>query len=136
MVEVRNTQSSNVVPLHPEPKPLPPITALSFVKDYWVREPGKKRGHSFRCFWSVSPSGDYDADCQAGNLMALEWLRFAQACREGGPAASCTLGWLARDMPTKRTGLEAGFFGIIGYAAEAGAVYAEALVKYRESSRA
>jgi hypothetical protein len=69
---------SNVVPLRPKE---PEIMSLSFVNDYWVREASKRRGHPFRVFWDVNPSGDYSNDCWAGERMALEWLRFARARR-------------------------------------------------------
>jgi hypothetical protein len=124
---------SNVVPLRPKG---PDITSLSFVNDYWVSEPGKRRGHSFHVFWEVNPSGDYGADCIAGEHMALEWLGYARACSETNFAASGMLSWFARDMPPESTGLEVGFWSIIGGAANAGAEYGEALVKHYERFRA
>jgi hypothetical protein len=98
--------SSNVVAFRPG---IPPITKLSFVKDYWVREEGRKRGKSFRVFWNVDPSGDYCADYITGRHMAIEWLQHVQACAAVGFAASGMLGWHVHDMPPKHTGIEVGF---------------------------
>jgi hypothetical protein len=127
---------SNVVPLRSELE-VPPITSLSFVKDYWVREPGKRQGHSFRVFWDVNPSGDYGADCIAGEHMALEWLRYTRSCQENSSfASSGMLSWFASDMPPESTGLEVGFWSIIGGAADAGAEYGEAFVQHYERFRA
>src|SRR5215210_4198963 len=52
------------------------LETLSFVTDYWVRPVGKRRGEAFRCFWAVSLSGHYAADCKQGGEMAREFLGF------------------------------------------------------------
>lgn len=68
------------------------VRAWRFVNDYWVREPGKRRGHSFRVFWNVRPSGDYEADCITGERLALEYLAYAREALRSGFAGSSNLG--------------------------------------------
>jgi hypothetical protein len=109
---------TNVVPFRQPAPPLPPITSLPFVVDYLVYGKGRKRkGATFRCFWSVSPTGDFSADTRQGNRFALRFLRWARTQKI---QAGSILGWITGDMPVKHTGLEIGFFSIIGAAAIAG----------------
>lgn len=120
--------ASNVVPLRPEPPKLPPLTTLSFVHDYWVRKPGRKRGEPFRCFWAVSQSGNRRADVAAGRQMAVEWLRFC-GNKNLGPVL---LGWSIADMPRNLTGVEIGFLNCIGLLA-GNNPYAEEIIQLREA---
>ena len=122
------THATNVIPFRkPESPELPPVTTLSFVHDYWVRPPNRKRGKSFRVFWAVSPSGDYLADCEAGQQMALEWFRFC-GNRNLGPVL---LGWIVQDMPRDLTGLEVNFLSTIGLLGGSNP-YAEQIIRLRE----
>ena len=123
---------THVVPLRPEP---PSITSLSFVQDYWVRDPGKRQGRNFRCFWSVRPSGDWGADNDLGDRLALEWLEYAQACLTHGCAAAGNLNLIASDMPPGGDGVTVGFWSIVGYAAAHGAPEGINLAAFWGSSR-
>ena len=58
----KNTRSQAVV--HS-----PSSDALSFVRRR------KPKGAGFD-YWSISPSGNYTADCEAGRLLAVEYLAF------------------------------------------------------------
>jgi hypothetical protein len=124
------TDSSNVVPLFADEPKLPDILSLPFVADFPVLEKGKKRRSTFRCFWNVTRTGDYRADCVAGECLALEYLRWSKANYEASFCCGAILGWIASDMPPKHTGLEVGFFSIVGAAAAAGAAYGERLSEY------
>lgn len=98
-----------------------PITELSFVNDYWVRPVDWKRGHVFRIFWNVEASGSYFADCDKGQAMGEEFLTWLidNYDHQGFPGWSI-LGWVAQDMPQKRTGLEVGFLSYVGKMATCG----------------
>jgi hypothetical protein len=117
---------SNVVSF-PKAKATLDLTELSFVHDYWVRPPGRKRGQPFRVFWAVSSSGDYPADVEAGQQMAIEWLRVVGGLNIG----AVLLGWIVTDMPRKLTGLEVGFLCTIGLVAGTNP-YAEQVIRLRE----
>ena len=122
---------TKVVPLRPE---LPTLASLPFVHDYWVRDPGARRGHNFRCFWNVSPSGDWGEDNALGTRLALEWLEFARA-NPGGHPASGQFGLIVDDMPPGGVGVTVGFWSIIAYAAAAGAAAGHELAAYWSSAR-
>jgi hypothetical protein len=111
------TKTGRKLKLKPWPRPDrdPDITQLSFVRDYWIKPVGKKRGTSFRVFWDVAPSDDYRADCDRGHEMAEEFLRYLCDCYAyNGFSGGSILGWIANDMPPERSGLEVGFFSYIG----------------------
>lgn len=61
-----------------------------------------------RCFWRVSPIGDYERDIETGNRLAVKYLD-----RGGWPP----LQWIVADMPRELTGVEVGFLRLIGLAA-------------------
>lgn len=114
------------------------ITSLSFVRDFRTTsvKPGERR-KNFRCFWVVSPSGDYCADCVTGEKMALELIRYWDAAshRHLHLGASGMLTSFACDMPPYVTGIEVGFWSIIGAAAQAGSHHGEALAHRWERAR-
>jgi hypothetical protein len=116
---------TNVVTFPTRPKL--DLTDLSFVHEYWVRPPARKRGMAFRVFWAVSPSGDRSADVEAGRQMALEWLRVVGGLNIG----PVLLGWIVKDMPRDLTGLEIGFLCTIGLVAGTNP-YAEQVIRLRE----
>jgi len=70
---------------------------------------GKK---SRRCFWHVSPTGNYLADIETGNWLAVEYLDHDQGGRP-------PLQWIVGDMPRELSGIEIGFLRLIGLAAVA-----------------
>jgi hypothetical protein len=73
---------------------------------------GKKQ--SRLCFWHVAPTGDYLADTDTGNRLALEYLEADDASRR--PA----LQWIVADMPRREmSGIEVGFLSVILRAASA-----------------
>ncbi len=115
----------------------PDIKSLSFVRDYLTTS--LKKGQTrktFRCFWVVSPTGDYQDDCVQGEQMALEWLLYAKKCAKRGLAADGGLLLVVKDMPPRIGGVEVGFFSIVGFAAAYGAWAGEALAKHFEHIRA
>jgi hypothetical protein len=125
------TQHSNVAPLFPPKPSAPKVTDLSFVHDYWIREPGRRKGRNFRVFWNVRPSGDYVADCAVGQKLASEYLKWLHA---SFGSAVC-LSWIVGDMPAEQSGLEVGFLCILAFAAAVGANAGEALVIEYEKRR-
>jgi hypothetical protein len=106
-----------------------PIAGLPFVAD---RPPNDPAGLP-RCFWSVKPIGDYEADCRTGNAHALAYLRYLRAEGSRGPGH---LSLIVGDMPREITGIEVGFLSIIDHAARTGLPAAELLVAYWEQCRA
>jgi hypothetical protein len=103
-----------------------PIESLSFVVD---RSP-KHRSNVQRSFWNVQPTGNYGDDCDIGGALAIEYLRYlVQEARQFGGAHGI-LGQITRDMPVKRTGIEAGFFHFIDHAARHGVGAVERLAAY------
>jgi hypothetical protein len=61
----------------------PPVTILSFVRDAAPTSRSDKR----RCFWAVTPTGDYGEDCRIGHRLAIEYLRFERE-DQGGPGGT------------------------------------------------
>ena len=84
-----------------------PVEQLPFVAN--KKKPVK--GANGRCFWSVTPSGDYAEDCKTGKKFALTWIAYA---RLSGPDEPDLLAWIVKDMPRIYTGLEIGFLSTIG----------------------
>jgi hypothetical protein len=105
------------------------LTEISFVNDYWVREAGKKRGHTFRVFWDVFPTGNYGSDVVTGGRLAVELLEHWL-----GRAIVPLLQWVVADMPHKLTGIEIGFLAALADAACAGAWAGRASAKACEKS--
>ena len=101
-----------------------PLESLSFVRD---PAPNSRRNVQ-RCFWHVEPTGDYVVDGDMGARFAIELLRYQRA-EEDGPSY---LPLIVRDMPagSSHTGIETGFLGTIGYAANFGLLQAEKLEAY------
>ena len=100
----------------------PCATSLSFVRDAAPTDRNDRR----RCFWAVTPTGDYGEDCRIGHRLAIEYLRFERE-DQGGPGA---LQNIVRDMPREFTGIEIGFLSIIGRAARFGLPEAERLLAF------
>lgn len=110
------SNSQNVVRLdaykksHLPPKVVAPHpTDCSFVRV--IKEGRKTMGCNF---WTVSPSGNYSADCKTGNALALEYLKFLTK-------SAFPLQWIVFDMPREATGIEVGFLGVVTRAAALGA---------------
>lgn len=86
-----------------------PVLALPFVRD----PTGAERGNgATRCFWSVTPSGAYGADCEAGGRLAEAALGYMT--REHAP---WLLQWCVFDMiraGKPPTGIEVGFLSAFG----------------------
>jgi hypothetical protein len=97
-----------------------PLT-LSFVTKRRKRAPGVLPLH----YWTVQPSGDYEADCVTGDRLALEYLAYDEA--EGDFPL---LGLIVADMPRETTGVEVGFMSLIGFAARKGAGEARRISTY------
>jgi hypothetical protein len=93
-----------------------PIEGLSFVAD---RSP-RSRTDVRRCFWNVTPTGDYGLDGKIGGDLAIEYLRYQaeEARLFGSPHGD--LGLIVPDMPSEYTGIEIGFFHFIDHAARHG----------------
>ena len=107
------------------------IRQLSFVAD---RKLSDRKKHNFpRNFWNVRPSGDYSADSVLGQKYALEYLAYEASIDHN--ESPNILGWIVADMPRELTGVEVGFFSIIGAAATAGIAEGERLARYWEHSR-
>lgn len=105
-----------VVPFKTTPMPdNAELTDCSFVKP---RLSPRKRRAGYN-FWAVTPSGDYAADCKTGNKLAMEYLQFIR--RRPLP-----LNWIVADMPRgdEACGLQVGFLGSVGRAAELGSWHA------------
>lgn len=84
----------------------------SFIK------PAKRSKGSFAKplhFWSVNATGDYHADCLHGRDLALEYLAYEAANRDG----PCQLASIVADMPRPLTGVEVGFLELVGLQARA-----------------
>jgi hypothetical protein len=102
---------------------------LSFVADRDGKTLPKWTGdQNPRCFWNVTPTGDYGPDCKIGRVLGLEYLALQEA-DTGGPAY---LGMIVRDMPRPLTGVEIGFLTMVAYAASAGADRAREIAAYWE----
>ena len=98
----------------------PNIAALSFVGERNKREAGKYPQH----FWRVNRSGDYGADCELGERLALEYLAFQEANDQS------SLQHIVADMPRELTGVEIGFLTLVSFAAGAGADRARQIAAY------
>lgn len=109
------------------------IDALSFVasRDGKVL-PKAKKGEVGRCFWHVLPTGEYGADCDQGNRLALEYLLYEA---NKGPNAPTLLPQIVGDMPSPLGGIEIGFLTLVGFAAEAGANRARGISAYWDACR-
>ena len=72
----------------------PPSDALSFVK----RRKSKGGGYDY---WSISPSGNYTTGCEAGRLLAAEYLAFIGKYPTAGNAT--LLNCIVREMVERAT---------------------------------
>jgi hypothetical protein len=98
-----------------------PITKLPFVAD---RKKPFAPGQWPRCFWSVTPTGNYEADCRTGSHYALAYLRYR------GTQQVSDLPTIVKDMPRDITGIEVGFLAMIDYAATYGIAAADDRIAY------
>ncbi len=107
-----------------------PVSRLSFVanRDGKVL-PKSKAG---RCFWHVTPSGDYRRDNIIGEKLALEYLAFEEEDIGGAGLLPSIVG----DMPAKLTAIEISFLAMVSYAARAGAGRAREISAYWGRCRA
>jgi hypothetical protein len=105
-----------------------PIARLSFVKTLDRVREGPSGRPSGRCFWNVTPSGNYTEDCIIGEKLALEYLAYEEAHTDVGTI----LAWIVGDMPQKHTGVEVSFLIMVAYAASAGAQRAREVAAYWE----
>jgi len=80
-----------------------PLLGLPFIMD-------RRKGDRRRCFWHVSPTGDYTVDSETGARLAQQYLEFCDGMRP-------PLGWIVEDMPRELTGIEIGFLRLVGLAA-------------------
>lgn len=105
-----------------------PADDLSFTR---IRPKSEWEGTTLfpRCWWSVSPSGDYSADCNTGQHMAMEYLEYS--ARADG--SSC-LALVVADMPAEQSGIEIAFLQLVGFAATAGRERAGAILKYWDNA--
>lgn len=102
---------------------------LSFVK----RLPRGERmpdGMVF-CFWSVEPSGDYEADLTTGRGLAQEYLCFCVDAAKRGDFG-LPLSQIVRHMPHEHTGVEIGFLSDVGTAATGGLPYLHRVIEYQQ----
>ena len=99
------------------------IESLPFIGIRQKGEPGKFPRH----FWRVSPTGDYEADCQIGREMAMSYLAWLTTSRGSG---SGILGHIVGDMPRQLTGIEIAFLQMIDFAAGAGEHEARRIDEY------
>jgi hypothetical protein len=100
---------------------------LSFVADRDGKTLPKRTGdQNPRCFWNVTPTGDYGPDCKIGRALGLEYLAFEEA-DTGGPGH---LPKIVAVMPRPLTGVEVGFLTMVSYAAGAGAYRARQVAAY------
>lgn len=98
------------------------IESLSFIGTRKKGEPGDFPRH----FWRVSPTGDYQADCETGRALALEYLAYEEA----SPESCGILPMIVGDMPRDLTGIEISFLMMVRYAARAGAPEARRVDAY------
>jgi hypothetical protein len=84
------------------------ITDLPFIKD--VKVPGQ-RGTQ-RCYWSVTPSGNYGADNRTGEEYAALFLAYASNQRRASLLVS-----IAHAMRPDHDGITVGFWEHVGRAA-------------------
>jgi hypothetical protein len=88
-------------------------TVLPFITD--ATEDERAAGAAPRCFWSVSPSGNYGADCATGaryGALALDYMSV-----NGTPQI---MQWAVFDMMSmdrRHSGIEVGFLSTFGRAA-------------------
>ncbi|HEX3862539.1 MAG TPA: hypothetical protein VHY35_12670 [Stellaceae bacterium] len=82
-----------------------PALGLSFVFDRAPDDPDDKR----RCFWCVTPTGDYGVDCDTGERYAREYITYEQRDDWSGGHLQLIVG----DMPREFSGIEIGFLATI-----------------------
>jgi hypothetical protein len=110
-----------------------PIAELSFVANRdGTTLPRPTGNQSPRCFWNVTPTGDYGRDCKIGRALALEYL----ALEEADPHGPDYLTMIVGDMPRQLTGVEVRFLAMVAYAAGAGADRARKIAAYWEEQSA
>jgi hypothetical protein len=110
-----------------------PLAELSFIADRdGLTLPRPTDDQLPRCFWNVTPTGDYGRDCKIGRALALEYLAMEEA-NPGGPG---DLPKIVGDMPRPLTGVEVGFLAMVAYAAGAGADRARKIAAYWEEQSA
>lgn len=101
-----------------------PADALSFTR---LRPKSEWKAAKLppRCWWSVSPSGDYLADCETGRKMALEYFKY-----QSHPDVAPSLASIVSEMPSELSGIEIAFLEMIDIAARAGMARAIAVSEY------
>lgn len=90
--------------------PAHPVLALPFVRDR--RDDERASGAAPRCFWHVSPSGDYATDSGTGAHYASLAVDYMSATR-----SPHMLGWVVADMMAlqrSHSGIEVGFASVFG----------------------
>lgn len=107
MTEANTKPSASSRKLHPADE-------LSFTR---IRPKAEWKGTKLtpRCWWSVTPSGDYAEECEVGSAMALEYFDYCER-----PDGGNCLAHIVADMPRELSGIEIGFLAIIDAAAKAG----------------
>lgn len=101
------------------------IANLSFVRSR-SRSEREPNGLLPRCFWSVQPTGDIEADNDIGTALALEYLEF-EASGHHGPGI---LQYIVKDMPRELTGIEVSFLQLVGFAAAEGLPQAQQIARH------
>jgi hypothetical protein len=110
-----------------------PLDELSFVALRDGKTLPKPTGDQLpRCFWNVTPTGDYGLDCKVGRALALEYL----ALLETDPYGRGELVRIVKDMPCRLTGVEVAFLDMVDCAAGAGAYRARQRSAYYDSREA
>jgi len=94
--------------------------------------PKAKKGEMRRCFWHVFPTGEYGADNDEGNRLALEYLSYEET---KGPNSPTLLPQIIGDMPRPLGGIEIGFLTLVGFAAGDGAERARRISAYWDKCR-
>ncbi len=120
-----NPASGNDLGLTGEDKQLD-ITDLPFVRGATKAE--MKAGRKFpRVFWSVTPSGDHEADCKLGDEYARQALDYITDAK-----TPYVLAWVVEDMialGNKSSGVELGFMSHVARRAMVGVVMDRLIAK-------
>lgn len=90
----------------------------------------KRRPDLPKIWWDVKPTGDYIRDCKTGYRLAFEFMAYQAVSPYGAPVLQI----IAKAMPRDLTGIEIGFFSMIGLAAAAGAAEARRVWAYWDSA--
>jgi hypothetical protein len=104
------------------------LSELSFTS---IREKPEK-GQLPRCFWNVTPAGNFAADNALGTKLGLEYLSFEEEDVDG-PGI---LNQIVNDMPRPLTVVERSFLQMVCFQARAGRGYARRLKSYWDNCKA